>query len=201
MTRQGAFLSDEPTMELIIKAQGGDHEARLAILERAVPSVRQWAHGRLPPGARGPFDTEDLVQGAVLHVLQRLEFFEPRHVGAMQAYLRRSIINAIRDRLRHVAPRQMIELPEDLINTESSPLDDAITGQSYERYRAALATLRPLDRELIVARIEAEWTPRQLADGFGYRSEDAARVAATRAIRRLRTVLEGTLDTAAAGHD
>ena len=67
------------------------------------------------PRPRGCLDTGDLVQETVLHVLRRLDTFEPRHVGAMQAYLRQSVINRIRDEVRrigrHPAPA---ELPEDL---------------------------------------------------------------------------------------
>ena len=105
----------------------------------------------------------------------------------MQSYLRRAIINAIRDRIRRLVQRPVPEdLPEDLYSDDLSPLEQAIANESYERYRAALATLRPLDRELVVARVEAQWTASEIAERFGYRSDDAARIAAGRAIRRLR---------------
>src|SRR5436309_7978487 len=77
------LLSDEPTIELVVRAQNGDRAAVEALLQRCVPRLRRWAHGRLPAAARGGLDTEDLVQESVLHVLGRLDAFEPRHVGAM----------------------------------------------------------------------------------------------------------------------
>src|SRR5688572_3737271 len=77
-----ALLSDEPTMELLLRAQGGDRGAVEALLQRSLPSLRRWAHGRLPTAARGYLDTEDLVQESALHALRRLDYFEPRHVGA-----------------------------------------------------------------------------------------------------------------------
>src|SRR5687767_14007422 len=85
--RSASMLSDEPTIELDLKAQNGNREAVEALLQRCLPGLKRWAHGRLPPAARGALDTGDLVQETVLHVLRRLDHFQPRHVGAMQAYL------------------------------------------------------------------------------------------------------------------
>src|SRR5690348_3307953 len=74
------LLSDEPTMELLVRARGGDRMATEALLERALPALRRWAHGRLPAIARSNLDTNDLVQDAALNLLRRIELFEPRHV-------------------------------------------------------------------------------------------------------------------------
>ena len=70
------LLSDEPTIELLVKARGGNREAVEALLQRCLPQLKRWAHGRLPPAARGSLDTGDLVQETVLHVLRRLDTFE-----------------------------------------------------------------------------------------------------------------------------
>src|ERR1041385_6585665 len=106
-----ALFSDEPTIELVVKARGGDRQAVEALLQRCLPGLKRWAHGRLPASARGSLDTGDLVQDAALHALGRLHAFEPRHVGAMQAYLRQSVINRIRDEVRrvtrHPAPSEL----------------------------------------------------------------------------------------------
>jgi len=180
------LLSDEPTIELVVKARGGNRAAVEALLQRCLPQLKRWAHGRLPPAARGSLDTGDLVQETVLHVLRRLDTFEPRHVGAMQAYLRQSVINRIRDEVRKVARRPAPdELPEDLASDLTSPLEAAVQSEAYERYRAALAELSPRDRELIVARIEAQWSVAEIAERFGSRTPDAARMAVSRALRRL----------------
>src|SRR3954465_14703004 len=96
------LLSDEPTIELVIKARAGDRMAVEALLQRCLPQLKRWAHGRLPASARGSIDTGALVQEAALHAIQRLDVFEPRHVGAMQAYLRTSVMNRIRDEIRRV---------------------------------------------------------------------------------------------------
>src|SRR5262245_39153136 len=121
------LLSDEPIIELVIRAQDGDRQAVEAVLQRSMPHLRCWAHGKLPAAARGKLDTADLVQETVLHVLRRLDTFEPRHVGAMQGYLRQSVMNLIRDEVRrigrHPAPS---ELSQDLPSEVRSPFEESV---------------------------------------------------------------------------
>jgi RNA polymerase sigma-70 factor (ECF subfamily) len=181
-----ALLSDEPTVELILKARSGDSSAVNAILQRCLPPLTRWAHGRLPAVARGALDTGDLVQDAAISAIARLDSFESRHVGAMQAYLRQSVLNRIRDEIRkigrHPAPS---ELPEDMPSEEPSPLERAVEAEAVSRYNQALTTLTPRDRQLVVARIEAQWNHDEIARHFGMSTPDAARMAVSRALRRL----------------
>jgi RNA polymerase sigma-70 factor, ECF subfamily len=184
--RTETLLSDEPTIELVMKAQGGNRDAVEALLQRCLPQLKRWAHGRLPAAARGSLDTGDLVQETVLHVLRRLDHFQPRHVGAMQAYLRQSVINRIRDEVRKIGRQPApVELPEDLHADLTSPLEAAVQAEAYDRYRAALTQLGPRDREIIVARIEAQWSFAEISQRFGMPTADAARMAVTRALKRL----------------
>jgi RNA polymerase sigma-70 factor (ECF subfamily) len=181
-----ALMSDESTMELVVRAREGDRLAVEALLQRCLPALTRWAHGRLPPSARGALDTGDLVQEAALHALRRLDAFEPRHVGAMQAYLRQSVINRIRDEVRRVTRRPApVELPPDHPGDDASPLEFAIQAESYERYRKALETLNPRHRELVVARVEMQWSLTEIAQRLGMRTVDAARMAVSRALKRL----------------
>ena len=181
-----ALLSDEPTIELVLRAQSGDRAAVEALLQRSIPHLKRWAHGRLPAAARGSLDTGDLVQETVLHVLRRLDTFQPRHVGAMQAYLRQSVLNRIRDEVRrigrHPAP---CELPDDMASEEPSPLERAVEAEAVSQYNQALMALSLRDRQLVVARIEAQWSYDEIARHFGMPTADAARMAVSRALRRL----------------
>ena len=192
---ESVLLSDAPTVDLIVKAKQGDQQALGAVLERCLPPLTRWTHGKLPPVARESADTTVLVRQAVSNMLIHLDRFEPReHVGAMQAYLRQSVLNDIRSRLRVVARR---DLPRDqgdgLPPDEPDPLDQTIAQQSFESYRAALTRLRVRDRELIVARIESEWTFEEIRDHFAFRTTNAVRLALARALRRLRAILDGQL--------
>ena len=187
----GSLLSDEPTVELVLKARNGDRMAVEALLQRCLPRLRRWAHGRLPAYAREGLDTGDLVQEAALHLLKRIDHFEPRHVGAMQAYLRQSVINRIRDEIRrvgrHPAPDELTEEPPADV---PSPLEVTIQKESYDRYRSALNRLTSRDRELIVTRMEAQWNLADIAARFDIPTADAARMAVNRAVKRLSKELE-----------
>ena len=187
-----ALLSDEPTIELVLSARNGDRMALEALLERCLPPLKRWAHGRLPAHARGSLDTGDLVQEAAMHVLARLDKFEPRHVGAMQAYLRMSVINRIRDEIRKVGRRpEAVELTMEPPGDMTSPLEVVLRDEAYDRYRSALDRLRTRDREMVVARIEVQWSIAEIAQRFGMASVDAARVAVSRSLKRLSAALSG----------
>lgn len=184
-------LNEYPTVELIARAKNGDSGAVEAIFERSVPPVLRWARGRLPQSLRSQMGTEDLVQQAVMRAIPRLAHFEARNVGAMQAYLRQSVINEIRTVLRKVRRvEELGDLEENAESNEDSPLEIAIGNETYENYRQALAALRPSDRDLVLARVEAHWTNDEIAEHFGYRTVNAARVAVIRALARLRKALD-----------
>lgn len=189
---EALLLSDESTVDLIARAKDGDMDALRAVLQRSLPPLMRWARGRLPSAARGSVETSDLVQQAVTNMLVHLDRFEPRaHVGAMQAYLRQSVLNDIRSRMRVLARRHVHEeLSDNLAAEQPDPLDEAIAQQSFERYRTALPTLSVRDRELIVARVEWEWTVDEIRGHFGFNTNNAVRMALVRAMRRLRAVLD-----------
>ncbi|MGH9722673.1 MAG: RNA polymerase sigma factor [Bryobacteraceae bacterium] len=187
----GTLLSDDSTIELVLKARAGDRFALEALLQRCLPSLRRWAHGRLPPVARGHIDTGDLVQEAAMNAIARLDTFEPRQVGALQAYLRTTVTNKIRDEMRRIGRRPApAELTEGIASAGATPLEISIRNQAYRRYRAAVKRLRPKDRELVVARIEAQWTIQEVMQYFGFATTAAARMAVTRALKRLMKQLE-----------
>jgi RNA polymerase sigma-70 factor, ECF subfamily len=190
------LLSDEPTVELITRARTGDSVAAEALMQRCLPALKRWAHGKLPPMARSYMDTGDLVQEAALNAIRHLDTFEARRVGAMQAYLVQSVINRIRDEVRRVTRRGVTsELPDDAPSDDHSPLELAIAAQAYDRYRDALKRLKSRDRQIAVARIELQWTAEEVAERFHFRTRDGARMATTRALERLAAELNLTPDS------
>src|SRR3954464_15921464 len=90
----------ESTHDLLSLVREGDRDALERLFTRCVPPLRRWARGRLPAAARGLLETQDLVQDTVLNSLKRLDRFESRHEGALQAYLRQAVVNRIRDEIR-----------------------------------------------------------------------------------------------------
>jgi RNA polymerase sigma-70 factor (ECF subfamily) len=176
----------DSTVQVLERARAGDRSAARILLERALPSLKRWAHGRIPSYGRGPADTEDVVHDAVLQTLKRIDSFEHRTVGALQAYLRESVVNRIRDIVRRVQRRGVpIEPPEDLEDAEPSPLERAIMAERMDRFIDALQRLRPADRQAVVWRMELGYSYEEIANRLGKPSTAAARMAVKRALDRL----------------
>jgi RNA polymerase sigma-70 factor (ECF subfamily) len=179
-------LAPEATIDLLARAKRGDRTALELLLERCIPALRRWAHARLPQSARSMCDTADMVQDTVISALRRLDVFEARHEGALQAYLRTAVMNRIRDMIRQRDRRPLQgELPEDLLDEATSPLEQLIGAQNVGFYEAALGRLRSSDREAIVGRIEMQYSYEELATVLNKPTANAARVAVARALKRL----------------
>ena len=176
----------ESTFELIARARDGDEQALERLFARHLGPLQRWASGRLPKWARGLTDTDDLVQDTLLHTFKRIDAFDPRRVGALQAYLRQAILNRLRDELRRKARQgQSIDLEAIDLQAEGSPLEEAIGREAVERYERALQRLKPEEREAIIARVELGYSYEELAEALEKPSAEAARKAAERALLRL----------------
>jgi RNA polymerase sigma factor (sigma-70 family) len=174
------------TADLLQRARHGDQEAINELFSRYLPSLRRWARGRLPRWTRDVRDTDDMVQETLVQTLKHLESFEPRHEGALQAYLRQALVNKVRDEVRRVGRHAIPDaIVEDHADSAASPLEEAIGREALTRYEAALHRLRPEEREVIIARVELGQSYQQIAAGHGRASADAARMAVSRALVRL----------------
>jgi RNA polymerase sigma factor (sigma-70 family) len=172
--------------ELLARIRAGDSQAADRLFARHLPQLYRWAHGRIPRWARGMVDTADVVQDAVLHTYQRLRWFEPRRDGALLGYLRRALLNRVRDQFRRIARHpEPAPLDERFAHDGESPLDWAVHHQTRQRYLMALKRLRPDDRNAIIARLELGYSYEQLALVVDKPTADAARLAVRRALMRL----------------
>jgi RNA polymerase sigma factor (sigma-70 family) len=178
--------SEVRSAELLRQARAGQSQALNRLFARYLPQLRRWAHRRVPGWARNAADTSDLVQETVLHTIQNLDGFEPQREGALLGYLRRSLLNRVRDQFRwaarHPAPA---ELNDAFVDSGASPLESAINEQDQRRYRAALKRLRAADRHAIVGRVELGYSYEQLALMLDKPTPGAARLAVRRSLQRL----------------
>jgi RNA polymerase sigma-70 factor (ECF subfamily) len=184
--RPESALDAEASLDLLDRAKAGDSDALAVLMARYLPRLRRWASGRLPRWARDMADTEDLVQDSMLQTFKRIDKFEMRHEGALQAYLRQAVVNRIRDELRRAGRRpgmDTIDLHQP--GADASPLETAIGREALARYERALARLRPEDRAAVVARIEMQCANDELAAVLAKPSANAARMAVERALVRL----------------
>jgi RNA polymerase sigma factor (sigma-70 family) len=174
------------TSDLLARARAHDDAALNELFARYLPTLRRWARGRLPAWTRDLRDTDDIVQETLVQTLRRIDEFEPRHEGALQAYLRQALVNRVRDEIRRVGRHPIAsELPDDYEDPSVSPLETAIGSEAAARYESALLRLRPAEREVIVARVEMGNSYQQIAVAQGKASPDAARMAVARALVRL----------------
>ncbi len=174
------------SVELVRRARDGDRQALDRLFERYLPILRRWAAGRLPRWARDFVDTEDMIQDTLIKTFRNVETFEPRHDGALAAYLRQAMANRVRDEIRrvHARPRRE-ELREDQPDAGTSPLEEAVGSEALRRYEEALSRLSTEDRELVLARIEMGLSYEDVAAATNRPSADAARMAVGRALVRL----------------
>lgn len=176
------------TLALLRRARDGDRDALDGLFARLLPSLRRWAHGRLPGGVRDLSDTADLVQHAIVGALRHLDRFEPRRRDALRAYLRQAIRNRVLDELRRHG-RRPLHVPMDGADLAAeaglSPLARLLSREQEERLHRAMDRLRAEDRELVIARLDLGYNYSQIALATGRPSPDAARMAVHRALLRL----------------
>jgi RNA polymerase sigma factor (sigma-70 family) len=178
--------SADETVDLVNRVRAGDQEALAVLMARFLPRLRRWASGRMPTALRDLADTSDFVQDVLLQTFQKVGRLDVGREGGLQAYLRQSVLNRIRDEFRKAQRRPgMVELDETYQDSLPSPLEQAIGQAGIERYEMALAALRPIDREAIIARVELGFTYEEVANALGKPSANAARMAVERALVRL----------------
>jgi RNA polymerase sigma-70 factor (ECF subfamily) len=181
----------ESTFRLIERARAGDESALDRLIARHLTPLRRWAHGRLPKWARDMADTDDLVQDTLVKTFRRIEDFEHRGAGALQAYLRQAVINRVRDELRKKGRRpDSTDLDGLEVDAGVSPLEAAIGKETVTRYERALETLSVEEREAIIGRVEMGYSYEELADALGKPTSEAARKAARRALVRLAQAMD-----------
>jgi len=176
----------DETVELVNRVRSGDQDALALLMARFLPRLRRWASGRMPIALRDLADTSDFVQDVLLQSFQKVGRLDAGREGGLQAYLRQAVLNRIRDEFRRSRRRpDTVELEPTHPDEGPSPLEAAIGRQGLDRYERALAALRPVDREAVIARLELGFTYEEVANLLGKPTANAARMAVERALVRL----------------
>lgn len=135
-------------------------------------------------------ETQDLVQDALIRTVTNLKGFDNRGEGALQAYLRQAVMNRLRDEIRRTSVRpKQVDLADVIVDGGPSPLEATMGREVFARYEAALATLDPLEREGVIARLELGLSYQDIAALVEKPTADAARMAVARAIQRLAVLM------------
>jgi RNA polymerase sigma-70 factor (ECF subfamily) len=186
-----APASAESTATLLSLLRQGDDSARERLVARYLPMLRRWAHGRLPQFARDLNDTNDLVQITLLSALKNLDQFRSQHEGALLAYLRTSLMNAIRGEMRRVGRAGVaVEMPDDPDALGAEPAAPRLDTDQWLDYENALAKLAEHKREAVLLRLEFGMSYAEIASALDRPSEAAASMMVSRALIELAQHLE-----------
>lgn len=188
----GSTSSLESTAELLSRVRDGDQRAVTHLVRTYAPLLQRWAHGRLPLHARGTSDTEDLVQVTLVRVLGQVGHFDAARPGAFLAYLRRSLLNNMRNEIRSASrrPSGSPEWTDGLPSVEGSPLEQVIGTKALEAYERALEQLTEEQRAAVILKIELGRGNQEIADLLGSPSANAARMVVSRALVRLAKLID-----------
>jgi RNA polymerase sigma-70 factor (ECF subfamily) len=173
------------TGELLRRVRGGDLDARERLIRHYVPLLQRWARGRLPAGARNLVETDDLVQVTLIRAMNRMESFEPRREGAFLAYLRKILLNLVREQARIGARHAAEPISERLADPRAAA--DEGDHAVLDRYEAALEKMSDRPRQAAILRLEFGYSYAQIAEAVGCPTADGARKIVERAMLRLAT--------------
>lgn len=181
------------TQLLLARIHDGDSAAREELVRRVLPMLQRWAHGRLPPGARGAADTADLVQVSLMRALGRLDEFESAHPGAFFAYLRQILINTVRRTLGNEARAGIAISVEDAQNElvdQGSALERIVGRDNLLAYEQALAGLPSQHQALVVMRFEFGMSFVEMGNELG-ETPDGVRIKLSRVLKKMVTAIGG----------
>ena len=186
MTESPAPFDAMATVDLVVRARGGDETAWEVLMRRYRGPLQRFARSRLARQPHRLADTDDVVQDVTINVFRRLHRIELRFPGALLAYLRRSVSNRVADEHRR-AVRQgpTATLDDNLPDKHQSPLEETIDRDKVRAYRTALLALGSDDRHAIVMRLERGESYDVIAARLGKPTPNAARVAVARAMFKL----------------
>jgi RNA polymerase sigma-70 factor (ECF subfamily) len=148
---------------LVVAVQSGDTEAFAELFRRHYPSVRRACAHRL----RDIGEADEIAQAAFVRALERIDRCggERRFGGWVQVIAERLCIDAVRSRARTL-PHEVPVEPEAAV-VPHGPEDELLRGQVVRDLRAAIATLPPRQREVLVARDVEERRPPEIAAALG----------------------------------
>src|SRR5262249_53004277 len=130
-------------------------------------------------------------QVTLIRSLSHLDEFDVRGEGAFLAYLRRSLLNAIRDEIRRSRRRPTRQgLDGEIADHGRSAVEEAIGREALERYEMALAELSEEQRAAVILKLEFGMTNPELANAMGKPTPNAARMVVTRALIRIAEAMD-----------
>lgn len=184
------------TNVLLALARDGDERAFRQLYERYLARLRQWAHGRLSDRARDVLDTDVLSHQVLTNVFLQIPALRLEHERCFKAYVSQALRNAVISANRGTGPDRVdVEsLAETLADSDPTPLERVIYRDTERALIRAFNQLDPRYQRVIVLRRVEGRSHRQVAEAMDFSTEDAARVACSRAYERLQENMRAIVD-------
>lgn len=185
-------MADSADLQMTItKAQAGSREAFDELVQRLGSRIDALVLSRLGETLRQGVEPDDIKQETLLRAFQEIGRFSWQGEDSFLQWVGAIVQNVVlkaHERLRY---RRVLPLEWDLFVDQASPSKALRREERFERLQAALESLSPDHREVIVlARIE-RLRSREIAQRMG-RSEQAVAQLLSRALRKLREAFGDT---------
>lgn len=159
---------------------------------------------QIDPRLRGKVGWSDIVQKTLIEAWQTLEQIEAMDEEAQKRWLRRMLLNNLRDEIDHwrtksrdvsregslkrAAEESSRRLHESIAAEESTPSGNLIKHEEELRVQAALAQLPQRQREVVILKQYHDRKLAEIADHLGCTTNSVAGLHA-RGLAKLRTLL------------
>jgi RNA polymerase sigma-70 factor (ECF subfamily) len=188
---------------LIDRLRAGDHEALAELWAHHRERLLRHVERRLArvPVMRRVGDEEDIVQAVYFEAVRDLPNYVARaprpdayvwFVGLARRQLGSCFETYLDAKKRNLRGQQSLPDAADdfLVDHAPDPVERAIANEETERLEASLSRLPPRDRQILKMACLEMRTLREAAESIGI-SEDAAAKRASRARRRLQSLIAG----------
>jgi RNA polymerase sigma-70 factor (ECF subfamily) len=162
VTEQVLVLEDDAS--LVLAVQAGDTEAYAELFRRHYPAVRRACARRL----RDVCEADEVAQAAFVRALERIDRCggERRFGAWVQVIAQRLCIDTIRAEARTTPSEDPLAGGERELGP-NTPEDRALDADRAATLRAALSTLPPRQRDVVIARDLEDRRPPEIAAAFG----------------------------------
>ena len=180
--------NEDPVIDLLgqtglelVSAKRGDGDAMNRIVHRYTPRLQSYLRQQVRTAGDDP---ENVAQEVWLRFYSALDRFELRRPGGFWLYLKTIARNYVAKQSKKTRPANIDSVTE-LADSFHAPVDNLVGKEDLYRFERLLYSLRERERKALLLRIEDE-PYASIASQCGFPSEDAARVAVDRAMKRLK---------------